>query len=64
MHYLTSKADTSKGAREVLNAINDHLLNPLAMFMFKEKQNLPMFRGGRIVVKLDKGNIAFELDHE
>jgi len=64
VHYLTSKADTSKGAREVLNAINDHLLNPLAMFMFKEKQNLPMFRGGRIVVKLDKGNISFELDHE
>ncbi len=64
VHYLSSKADISKGAREVLNAINDNLLDPLAMFMFQEKQNLAMFRGGRIIVRLDKDKVLFELDYE
>ncbi len=60
--YLSSKTDITKGARDILNAINDHLLDPLAMYMFEQKDNLPSFRGGKIVVKLDKDKVSFELD--
>jgi DNA polymerase III delta prime subunit len=64
VHYLSSKADISKGAREVLNAINDYLLDPLSMFMFNNKDLLSSFRGGKIVTKLVDNKVSFELDYE
>lgn len=50
--YISNKVDVAKGGRDILNAINDHLLDPLAMFMFENKNNLSSFRGGKIIVKL------------
>ena len=60
--YISNKVDVAKGGRDILNAINDHLLDPLAMFMFENKNNLSSFRGGKIVVKLLSKGLEFEFD--
>lgn len=60
--YISSKVDVAKGGRDILNAINDHLLDPLAMFMFENKNNLSSFRGGKILVKLTTKGLGFEFD--
>lgn len=60
--YISSEVDVAKGGRDILNAINDHLLDPLAMFMFENKNNLSSFRGGKILVKLTTKGLGFEFD--
>lgn len=62
VEYIAGKVDISKGGRDILNAINDHLLDPLAMFMFENKNDLPLFRGGKIVVSLSNRGFKFILD--
>ena len=62
VNYIAGKVDIAKGGRDILNAINDHLLDPLAMYMFGQKENLSMFKGGKIVVSLENGGLKFELD--
>ena len=39
INYILDAVDVSKGGRDILNAINDRLLDPLAMFLFKNKEN-------------------------
>lgn len=62
VNYIAGKVDISKGGRDILNAINDHLLDPLAMYMFEHKNDLSSFRGGKIKIKLERNSISFELD--
>ena len=62
VNYISTKVDIAKGGRDILNAINDHLLEPLAMFMFNNKNDLSSFRGGKIVVKLSEDELNFEFD--
>ena len=49
--YILGGADSSKGGRDILNAINDKLLDELAMFMFENKADLSSFKGAKILVK-------------
>lgn len=60
--YIATKVDIAKGGRDILNAINDYLLDPLAMFMFGNKNDLSNFKGGKIIVRLDGSGLKFELD--
>lgn len=62
VNYIASKVDIAKGGRDILNAINDHLLDPLAMYMFEQKENLPLFKGGKIIVGLEGRGLKFEID--
>ena len=58
--YILKGVDTTKGGRDVLNAINDRLLDPLAMFLFANKEDLRIYRGGVLTVSIDKEGLKFE----
>jgi energy-coupling factor transporter ATP-binding protein EcfA2 len=60
INYIVEKVDTTKGGRDILNAINDHLLDPLAMFMFENKEDLSNYRNGKILVNTNKEGVIFE----
>lgn len=60
--YILKGVDLSKGGRDILNAINDRLLDSLAMFLFENKDNLRALRGSRILTKVTKDGFSFEFD--
>lgn len=60
--YILKTVDLSKGGRDILNAINDRLLDPLAMFLFKNKDDLRALRGSKIIAKVSKTGFEFEFD--
>lgn len=62
--YILGGADSSKGGRDILNAINDKLLDELSMFMFENKQDLSSFKGAKIVVGVAKDKLHFEFDND
>ena len=62
--YVLGGADSSKGGRDILNAINDKLLDELAMFMFENKEELPSMKGSKIVVKTTKDGLEFDFDND
>ncbi len=62
INYILSAVDASKGGRDILNAINDRLLDPLAMFLFENKDDLRSLRGSKIITKVTKEGLAFEFE--
>lgn len=60
VNYILDDADITKGGRDILNAINDKLLDELAMFLFENKQDLLALRGQTILVKTNKDGLDFE----
>ena len=47
-----------------MNAINDKLLDELAMFMFENKQDLASFKGAKILVKTTKDGLDFSFEND
>ena len=64
INYILGGADSSKGGRDILNAINDKLLDELAMFMFENKQDLASFKGAKILVKTTKDGLDFSFEND
>lgn len=64
INYILGGADSSKGGRDILNAINDKLLDELAMFMFENKQDLSSFKGAKILVKTNKNGLEFSFEND
>ena len=64
INYILGGADSSKGGRDILNAINDKLLDELAMFMFENKQDLSSFKGAKILVKTVKDGLEFGFEND
>ena len=64
INYILGGADSSKGGRDILNAINDKLLDELAMFMFENKQDLSSFKGAKILVKTAKDGLDFSFEND
>ena len=62
IEYILSSVDLSKGGRDILNAINDRLLDPLAMFLFENKDDLRSLKGSKLVTKLGKNGFEFSFD--
>lgn len=62
--YILGGADSSKGGRDILNAINDKLLDELAIFMFENKANLSSFKGAKILVKTAKNRLGFSFEND
>ncbi len=60
INYILSGVDSSKGGRDILNAINDRLLDPLAMYLFQNKEDLRSMKGSKVIAKVDKGGFKFE----
>lgn len=62
IEYILKSVDSSKGGRDILNAINDRLLDPLAMFLFENKDDLRSLKGSKLVTKLSKNGFEFYFD--
>lgn len=62
IEYILKSVDSSKGGRDILNAINDRLLDPLAMFLFENKDDLRSLKGSKLVTKLGKNGFEFYFD--
>ena len=62
IEYVLKDADKSKGGRDILNALNDNLLDVLAMFLFKNKEDLGVLRGINICVCTKKDEISFRFE--
>jgi len=60
INYILAGVDTAKGGRDILNAINDRLLDPLAMFLFENKADLISYRGGILTASVGKDGLKFE----
>lgn len=60
IEYILKGVDIAKGGRDVLNAINDRLLDPLAIFLFENKEDLRSLRGSTVVAKVTANGFQFE----
>lgn len=60
--YVIGDADKSKGGRDILNAINDKLLDDLAMWLFENKEDLRELRGSTICVETKKSGLSFRFE--
>lgn len=58
--YILKGVDSSKGGRDILNAINDRLLDPLSLYLFDNKEDLRAMRGSKVVAKVSKEGFNFE----
>lgn len=62
INYVIGDADKSKGGRDILNALNDKLLDDLAMFLFENKEDLRELRGSSICVETKKNGLSFRFE--
>lgn len=62
INYVIGDADKSKGGRDILNALNDKLLDDLAMFLFKNKEDLRELRGSNICVETKRDGLSFRFE--
>ncbi len=62
INYILGGADSSKGGRDILNAINDKLLDDLSMFMFENKRDLSDFKGTSLLVTVEKKGLSFKFN--
>ena len=64
LKYIVGGADTAKGGRDILNALNDKLLDDLAMFLFKNRNDLSCLRGNKIYVNVGEKELNFRFQTE
>lgn len=62
--YILDFADVNKGGRDILNSINDHLLDALALHLFEYKQDLREYRDSKLIVTVNKKTNNLEFDFE
>ena len=60
--YILRGADTSKGGRDILNALNDRLLSPLAAFLFQNYDDLRSFREATLIVSVKSDDLRFDFN--
>ena len=60
IEYILKGVDSSKGGRDILNAISDRLLDRIAMFLFENKDDLRSLKGSKINTKVEKDGFKFE----
>lgn len=64
LNFILKRVDPSKGGRDILNAINDVLLDPLARFLFDSKEDLLLMRGCVLTAYLDNHGFKFKFEQE
>lgn len=60
--YVLEGADTAKGGRDILNALDTRLLSPLAKFLFDNYDDLDRFRGEAVSARVRDGSLEFSID--
>lgn len=60
--YILSFADVNKGGRDILNSINDHLLDALALFLFDYKQDLGEYKNTTLTVTVNHKTKSLEFE--
>lgn len=60
--YVLGAADTSKGGRDILNALDNMLLTPLARFLFVNYDDLRRFRDSTLHVRVKGSGLEFYFD--
>ncbi|WNY22953.1 hypothetical protein MmiHf6_02470 [Methanimicrococcus hongohii] len=60
--YILKGADTSKGGRDILNALNDRLLSPLSKFLFMNYDDLRSFKGATLLISVESDKLRFDFD--
>lgn len=61
-NYILEGADTSKGGRDILNALNDRLLSPLSKYLFLNYDDLRRFKGATLIISVDNNRLRFDFD--
>lgn len=59
VNYIIGGADSNKGGRDILNAINDRLLDDLAVFLFSNNDSLEDLKGSEVRVSLEDNHVKF-----
>lgn len=62
IRYIIGGSDKSKGGRDILNAINDKLLDDLAMWLFQNKDDLIVLKGSNICVETKESGLSFRFE--
>lgn len=60
--YILKGADTAKGGRDILNALNSRLLTDLALYLFMNYDDLSKFKGSTVTVHVEGDKLEFEVD--
>jgi energy-coupling factor transporter ATP-binding protein EcfA2 len=60
--YILGGSDAAKGGRDILNQINDVLLDDLAMFLFKNREDLSSYRGAKITAQIKNKGLEFDFE--
>lgn len=58
--YIISEVDLMKGGRDILNAIDQKLIEPLSEFLFENKELLKILPNSRLVAFVGKLGLNFE----
>lgn len=58
--YIISEVDLMKGGRDILNAIDQKLIEPLSEFLFENKELLKILPNSRLVAFVGKSGLNFE----
>lgn len=62
--YILTDVDMKKGGRAIMNAINDKFLDPLALFLFENEEDLRDYRGAKLTVKVREDNLQFAFEND
>ena len=57
--YIISEVDLMKGGRDILNAIDQKLIEPLGVFLFENKEILDLLPNSRLIASVGKSGLSF-----
>ena len=60
--YILSSTDAAKGGRDILNALDAHLLTSLAQYLFLNYDDLDRFRGSTLTVHVGQAGLEFDVE--
>ena len=60
--YILSSTDAAKGGRDILNALDAHLLTSLAQYLFLNYDDLDRFKGSTLTVHVGDGGLEFDVE--
>lgn len=62
INHILKSVDKAKGGRDILNAINDNLLDPLSMYLFENKDDLRHYRNDTLKIGIEDDKLTFNFD--
>ena len=59
INYIISEVDLMKGGRDILNAIDQKLIEPLGIFLFENKEILNLLPNSKLIASVGKSGLNF-----